>query len=375
MIKGMDCSKVNLYKTDKYINNSAQSHTERRAKGDEFVHNTKTEYHTKSSLINRIKSAIAAFAIGLSAQSCSEESPIDDIEKNPQGQVMDFGQALEHLRENSYTMTPQKKKKKLDSTVYANTDKIDDYANRSKQNYETTSEFVKTVLSAFGTESSEFNNLDEDFNDISKANDGLLNADYVRRIQDLYKEIDNIKLENPAYYEKHGYLTDVSNKQKDLKINCTAANSVRGSALRRLKNAAETFDRREPVITGDEYETGYEKYMNQIGELSLMKSLNTKEADGKIGELINTFNELNKIADKNGKERINDAGIKMLDASHTMVDAACRVLIESMETATSDAAPDFSESFELIHENLDKIQNTNDYDSPVVDEIIDGLNL
>ena len=65
----------------------------------------------------------------------------------------------------------------------------------------------------------------------------------------------------------------------------------------------------------------------------------------------------------------------MLVASLTMVIAACRVLIESMETATSDAAPDFSESFELIHENLDKIQNTNDYDSPVVDEIIDGLNL
>ena len=46
-----------------------------------------------------------------------------------------------------------------------------------------------------------------------------------------------------------------------------------------------------------------------------------------------------------------------------------------MEKAATNVTPDFSETFRMIHYNLDKIMNTGDYDSPAVDEIIDGLEL
>ena len=342
---------------------------------DEFVLSTQKKARPESTMLSKLKSIFAAMAIGLSTQSCSDNSPVDDIDTPQSGQVLDFGDALDKLRDDAYNLTTEEIIEKLDSTVYANRDKIDDFAGKSDENYQTTSNFVNTVLSAFGTENSEHSTLDDEFKTLADKNDGLLNQDYVNRINELYENINNIMVENPGFFDSNGYLTDISNKQGDLKTNCKVANTVRENALKKLRNDAIDFNEEEPVIDSDEYNTVYNKYMTQVEELLELESLNTKEAEEAISEFINTYNELNSIAESNGKRSIYEAGLKMLNASHTMVDAACRALIDAMEEATSNVTPNFSDSFKLIHYNLDKIMNTNDYDSPVVDEIIEGLNL
>lgn len=371
MIKGINNVGNISYKSEK-ADSKKMSFSQNK---DEFVLSTQKKARPESTMLSKLKSIFAAMAIGLSTQSCSDDSPVDDIDTPQSGQVLDFGDALDKLRDDAYNLTTQEIIEKLDSTVYANRDKIDDFAGKSDENYQTTSNFVNTVLSAFGTENSEHSTLDDEFKTLADKNDGLLNQDYVNRINELYENINNIMVENPGFFDSNGYLTDISNKQGDLKTNCKVANTVRENALKKLRNDAIDFNEEEPVIDSDEYNTVYNKYMTQVEELLERESLNTKEAEEAISEFINTYNELNSIAESNGKRSIYEAGLKMLNASHTMVDAACRALIDAMEEATSNVTPNFSDSFKLIHYNLDKIMNTNDYDSPVVDEIIEGLNL
>ena len=375
MIKSVDGVNNNVYRINESSAIEAQTSVKHPVKNDEFVLQKPQASLHNNSFLNKLKSVFAALAIGLATQSCSDDYTVKDIENTQSGQVLDFGDALDKLKDDSYTLTVPEIIEKLDSTVYANKDKINDFAKKSDENYETTNNFVNTVLSAFGSKNSENSALNEEFKDIAEENDGLLNQDYVNKINGLYEKIHDIQTQNPGFFDTNAYLADISNKQDDLKTNCKVANTVRHKAIMKLGVDAEDFHEKEPVLNSDEYNNTYDKYMQQISELSDMESLNTKEADEKINELINTYNELNNIADSNGKDKIYDAGLKMLNASHTMVDAACTRLIDAMEDATSNTTPDFSASFGLIHYNLDKIMNTNDYDSPVVDEIINGLNL
>lgn len=342
---------------------------------DRFERSEKQDSISANPIVSKLKALFAAMAIGLATQSCSDDTPVDEVNDSQSGLVLDFGDALDKLRDDSYKLTVPEIIEKLDSTVYANRNKIEDYASKSDENYQITTDFIKTVLSAFGSENDEYSELSKEFKSLADENDGLLNADYVNRINDLYKNIDNINSENPGYYDSNGYLTDIYNKQNDLKTNCIGANTVRQNAIKKLMLDAQDMNEKEPIVTDKDYTEVYDKYMLQTSELLDMESLNTIKADEKINELLNTYNELNKVAQSKGKDRIYDAGIKMLDASHTMVDAACEVLVRAMEKAATNVTPDFSETFRMIHYNLDKIMNTGDYDSPAVDEIIDGLEL
>ena len=342
---------------------------------DRFERSEKQDSVSHNPIVSKLKALFAAMAIGLATQSCSDDTPVDEVNNSQSGLVLDFGDALDKLRDDSYKLTVPEIIEKLDSTVYANRNKIEDYASKSDENYQITTDFIKTVLSAFGSENDDYSELSKEFKSLADENDGLLNADYVNRINDLYKNIDNINSENPGYYDSNGYLTDIYNKQNDLKTNCIGANTVRQNAIKKLMLDAQDMNEKEPIVTDKDYTEVYDKYMLQTSELLDMESLNSIEADEKINELLNTYNELNKVAQSKGKDRIYDAGLKMLDASHTMVDAACEVLVRAMEKAATNVTPDFSETFRMIHYNLDKIMNTGDYDSPAVDEIIDGLEL
>lgn len=341
---------------------------------DTFEFATKNIPSPNYSFLSKLKSFLTAITIGLSTQNCSDDSPVDDMDNSQSELVLEFDDALEKLRDDAYSLSVPEIVEKLDSTVYANKDKIDDFAAKSDKNYQLTSDFVNTVLSAFGSENSQHSDLYSKFENIALTNDGLLNQDYVDRINLLYQQLNNKMAENPTYFEKSGYLEEISNKQDDLNTNCKVANTVRQNAIKKLKNDAMDFNEKEPFIDSDEYKFAYEKYIEQADALLKLKFLNTKEANDSILELIESYNALNKIADSYGKERIYEAGLKMLNASHTMVDAASRGLIDSLGAAISDDSKSFSDSFMLIHYNLDKIINKDDYESPIVDKIIDGLN-
>ena len=47
---------------------------------DEFVLSTQKKARPESTMLSKLKSIFAAMAIGLSTQSCSDDSPVDDID-------------------------------------------------------------------------------------------------------------------------------------------------------------------------------------------------------------------------------------------------------------------------------------------------------
>lgn len=339
---------------------------------------TQKPVYVDKSILNLAKTLVAAMAIGLATQSCSDDDTIKEIVDNntEQQQVLDFSQAMDKLRSRSDYMTTKEVLVALDSTVHANTDKIDKFAKRSNKNYEDTSNFVNTVLSALAKGVSGEEPYNEQWSTIVEKNDGLLNGEYVEKITSLYQNIDRIKVERPDYFDSNGYLADIYSKKIDLRDNCDAAEVVRHNAIQRLKQDVIIFDQElTPTLSGEEYNNAYNKIINQLDELYARKTMNSKEAEEKVNEMLQTYNELNKIARANGKHEIYESGVKMLNASHVMVDAASRVLIKAMEAAVDVETPKFSESFELIHNNLNRIINSNKFDTPVVNSIINGLDL